>query len=96
MLKRMNDTTIEYISVLAGLELSGQEKEQAGRDMVRMLEYIDRLKELDTSETEALCHVIPARNVFREDVVTNGDESGELLQNAPCCRDNMFVAPRAF
>ena len=45
----ISDETIEYIGILAKLELSGQEKEQARSDMGRMLDYIDRLGELDTS-----------------------------------------------
>lgn len=92
----INDATIEYICALAGLELSLEERAQAKQDMARMLEHIDRLKELDTSGVEPLCHVMPLQNILREDVVTNGDESQALLQNAPCCKDGMFIAPRTF
>ncbi len=88
--------TIEYVGILAKLELTGEEKEQAKKDVGRMLDYIDRLKELDTSEEEPMSHVFPVQNVFREDVVTNGDESEKTLRNAPGEKDNMFVVPKTF
>lgn len=92
----ISEETIEYVSILAKLELSPQEKEQAGRDMGRLLEYIDRLGELDTENVEPMSHVLPLENVFREDVVTNGDESGMILDNAPEQKNNMFSVPKTF
>lgn len=96
MAGRITEEIIEYVSILAKLELADEEKEQARRDMGNMLEYIDRLGELDTTGVEPMSHVFPVRNVFREDVVTNGDGSRETLQNAPEEKDNMFVVPRTF
>lgn len=96
MAGRITEEIIEYVSVLANLELSDEEKEQAGKEMGNMLDYIDRLGELDTTDVDPMSHVLPARNVFREDVVTNGDGSREALRNAPGERDNMFVVPRTF
>ena len=92
----ISEETIDYVSILAKLELSPEEKEQAGRDLGRLLEYIDKLAELDTGNMEPLSHVLPLENVFREDVVTNGDESSMILENAPEQRDNMFSVPRTF
>ena len=92
----INDETIEYVGILAKLELSDEEKEQAKKDMGRMLDYIDKLGELDTSDVEPMSHVFPVQNVFREDVVTNGDEREQLLSNAPQEKDGMFVVPKTF
>ena len=44
----ISDETIEYVGILAKLELSDEEKEAAKKDMGRMLDYIDKLNELDT------------------------------------------------
>lgn len=96
MVNIITDETIEYVGILAKLELSGEEKEAAKRDMGRMLDYIDKLNELDTSGVEPMSHVFPVQNVFREDVVTNDDGSEETLRNAPEQKDNMFVVPRTF
>lgn len=92
----IDDATIEYVGILAKLELDGQEKEQAKKDMGSMLDYIDKLGELDTEGVEPMSHVFPVKNVFREDVVTNGDTREELLKNAPGEKDGMFMVPRTF
>ena len=71
----ISDETIEYVGILAKLELSESEKEDAKKDMASMLDYIDKLGELDTTGVEPMSHVFPVNNVMREDVVTNGDGS---------------------
>ena len=92
----ISDETIEYVGILAKLELSDEEKEQAKKDMANMLDYIDTLNELDTSGVEPMSHVFPVNNVFREDVVTNGDDREEILANAPEAKEGAFVVPKAF
>lgn len=89
----ISDETIEYVGILAKLELSDEEKVNAKKDMASMLDYIDKLNELDTTGVEPMSHVFPMENVFREDVVTNGDGSEETLANAPECREKAFVVP---
>ena len=85
----ISDETIEYVGILAKLELSDEEKEQAKKD-------IDTLNELDTSGVEPMSHVFPVNNVFREDVVTNGDDREEILANAPEAKEGAFVVPKTF
>lgn len=92
----ISDDTIEYVGILAKLELSPEEKKQAGKDMGSMLDYIDKLGELDTEGVEPMSHVFPVKNVFREDTVTNGDMREEILRNAPGEKDGMFAVPRTF
>lgn len=92
----ISDETIEYVGILAKLELSDEEKEQAKKDMANMLDYIDTLNELDTSGVEPMNHVFPVNNVFREDVVTNGDDREEILANAPEAKEGAFVVPKTF
>ena len=92
----ISDETIEYVGILAKLELSEEEKEKAKKDMAEMLDYIDELSELDTEGVEPMSHVFAQNNVFREDVVTNGDDSENMLKNAPEQKDNMYQVPRTF
>lgn len=92
----ISDETIEYVGILAKLELSDEEKEQAKKDMANMLDYIDTLNGLDTSGVEPMSHVFPVNNVFREDVVTNGDDREEILANAPEAKEGAFVVPKTF
>lgn len=90
----ISDETIEYVGILAKLELSDEEKERAKKDMGEMLDYIDKLNELDTTGVEPMSHVFPVNNVFREDVVTNGDGSEATLSNAPEKKDGGFKVPK--
>lgn len=90
----ISDETIEYVGILAKLELSETEKEQAKQDMGRMLDYIDKLNELDTTGVEPMSHVFPVNNVFREDVVENGDDRDDILKNAPAEKNGSFKVPR--
>ena len=90
----ISDETIDYVGILAKLELSDEEKEQAKKDMGEMLDYIDKLNELDITGVEPMSHVFPVNNVFREDVVENGDGREQTLANAPEEKDDAFVVPK--
>ena len=90
----ISDETIEYVGILAKLELSDEEKEAAKSDMGRMLDYIDKLNALDTNGVEPMSHVFPVHNVFREDVVTNGDDRDNMLAIAPEERDGQYQVPK--
>ncbi|MCR5595699.1 MAG: Asp-tRNA(Asn)/Glu-tRNA(Gln) amidotransferase subunit GatC [Lachnospiraceae bacterium] len=92
----ISDETIEYVGILAKLELSEEEKEAAKSDMGRMLDYIDMLGELDTENVEPMSHAFPVQNVFREDAVTGTDMRDLILKNAPEEKDGMFVVPKTF
>ena len=94
MANKISDETIEYVGILAKLELDDEEKERAKKDMGEMLDYIDKLNELDTEGVEPMSHVFPVNNVFREDVVTNGDEHEQTLANAPEAKDGAFKVPK--
>ena len=76
----ISDETIEYVGILAKLELSDEEKEQAKKDMANMLDYIDTLNELDTSGVEPMSH----------------DDREEILANAPEAKEGAFVVPKTF
>lgn len=94
MANKISDETMEYVGILAKLELSPQEREAAKKDMGGMLDYIDKLNELDTTGVEPLSHVFPVRNVFRDDVVKNGDDRENILRNAPEQKEGMFKVPK--
>ena len=94
MAERITDETMEYVEILAKLELTEEERAQAKADMSRMLDYIDQLNELDTSGVEPMSHVFPVHNVFREDVVENGDDRERMLANAPRKKDGAFMVPK--
>ena len=96
MAVKTDDEMIEYVSILAKLELKGYEKERARRDMEKMLDYVDKLGELDTDGIDPLVQVINTENVFREDMVTNSDDRDNILANAPEKEQGQFKVPKTF
>ena len=90
---QITDETIEYVGILAKLELSPEEKERAKQDMSEMLDYVGKLNELDVSGVEPMSHTFPVSNVMREDVVTNGDDREKILENAPEKTEEAFIVP---
>lgn len=96
MAGKITNETIEYVGILAKLELSEDEKEQAKEDMGRMLDYFDKLNELDTEGVEPMSHAFPVQNVFREDVVANGDDRENMLANAPEKKEGTYMVPKTF
>ena len=93
---QITDETIEYVGILAKLELSPEEKERAKQDMSEMLDYVGKLNELDVSGVEPMSHTFPVSNVMREDVVTNGDEREKILANAPEKTEEAFIVPNTY
>mgnify|MGYP000572944310 CR=1 FL=1 len=96
MAKVISDETMEYVGILAKLELKDEEKESARQDMQKMLDYVEKLDELDTSGVVPLSHIFGNANVFREDVVTNGDNHEAMLANAPQQKEQSYKVPRTF
>ncbi len=94
MAKIIDDETIENVCILAKLALTEEEKEKAKADMQKMLDYVDKLDELDTEAVEPLTHIFGSDNVFRDDVVTNGDCRKEMLANAPKAREWQYQVPK--
>ena len=94
MAKQIDDETMENVCILAKFSLTEEEKEKAKKDMQEMLDYVDKLDELDTSGVEPMSHIFGDQNVFREDVVTNGDGHDATLANAPAQKDDAFKVPK--
>ena len=92
----ISDETIEYVGILAKLSLSDEEKENAKKDMGAMLDYIDKLSELDTDNVEPMSHVFDVSNVFREDEVVDAGMREALLSNAPEVKDDMYMVHKTF
>ena len=94
MAKIIDDETMENVCILAKLSLSEEEKEKAKAEMQKMLDYVEKLDELDTSEVEPMSHIFQDVNVIREDVVTNGDNKVAMLANAPKAKGGQYQVPK--
>jgi len=85
---------VEHVALLARLYLTEEEKERFTRQLQQILEHAGKIKELDTSKVPPTSHVLPLRNVFREDKSRSCLTQEEALKNAPKKEDNMFVVPK--
>jgi aspartyl-tRNA(Asn)/glutamyl-tRNA(Gln) amidotransferase subunit C len=90
----INEKTVDYVAALAKLSVSEEEKAKVAKELWRILEYIETMNGLNTDGVEAMSHVLPVSNVFREDVASNQEEREALLLNAPEKKDGSFVVPK--
>ena len=90
----ITEETIQYVAALAKLTVSDEDKKKVAKDLDDILDYIETMNKLDTEGIEPMSHVLPVKNVFREDVVTNQDDREQLLKNAPKQKDGCFAVPK--
>ncbi len=85
---------VEHIAKLARLKFSDEELKEFTGDMNKILEYMEKLNELDTSKVEPLSHPVEQVNVFREDKIRESIDSEDALKNAPKSDDEFFKVPK--
>ncbi|MGI5921905.1 MAG: Asp-tRNA(Asn)/Glu-tRNA(Gln) amidotransferase subunit GatC [Syntrophomonadaceae bacterium] len=85
---------VEHVALLARLSLDDSEKEVFARQLSSILEYAEKLNELNTDGIEPLAHILPVYNVFREDVPAQEYSREEILSNAPLLEDNQYKVPK--
>lgn len=91
---KITDEMIDYISQLARLELSGEEREKGKEEIGKIIDYMDTLNTLDTTDIEAMSHAFPVKNVFREDVVKPSVDRDIITLNAPQKKEGCFKVPK--
>jgi len=85
---------IENIANLARLNLNENEKEKLKGQVNQILEYVKKLNELNTDDTEPLSHTLELTNVFRKDEVQESLSQQKALSNAPVKSDQFFRVPK--
>lgn len=76
------------------LQFSAEEREELKTDLEKMIGFVDKLKELDTTGVEPLLHMAGEVNVLRDDVPGDMLSQKEALQNAPLHNDQFFLVPK--
>lgn len=95
-LKRFKDLDelIKHLEWLSRVELTREEEENVKKHIPRILEFFDRMDEIDTENVEPLTHPVEITSVLREDETEEGLTQEEALKNAPEREDGYFKAPR--
>jgi aspartyl-tRNA(Asn)/glutamyl-tRNA(Gln) amidotransferase subunit C len=90
----VNDALIEKLAHLSRLEFNEAEKEEIKSDLEKMIGFIDKLNELDTTGVEPLLHMSDNVNVFRKDVVNGQIDRKDVFKNAPLHDNEFFKVPK--
>jgi aspartyl-tRNA(Asn)/glutamyl-tRNA(Gln) amidotransferase subunit C len=85
---------VEHIARLARLSLSEEEKELFGSQLSRILDYMEKLSELDTKDIEPTSHVLSLNNVMRDDIIGHSIPREDAIMNAPDHTDKFYRVPK--
>ena len=85
--------TVEHVATLSRLALSDEELRLFEDQLSRIIDYFDKLNELDTTGVEPLSHPLGLRNVFRADTVTPSAPRDDALSNAPARTEEAYKVP---
>ena len=85
---------VEHVADLARLTFSQEEKELFTRQLDSILSYVDKLNELDTKGVEPTSHVLPIKNVFKDDETRPSLSPDEALGNAPDRAGDFYRVPK--
>jgi len=85
---------VDYVATLARLRFSDEEREQLVGQLNEILNYVEHLKQIDTTDVPPTSHVLDLRNVLREDVVDESLPHDEALANAPEKDRGHFMVPK--
>ena len=85
---------VEHVAKLARLAVSPDERQHLTEQMNRILLYMEKLNQLDTSLVVPTSHAVELQNVFREDRVQESLPRNECLENAPEANEAEFIVPR--
>jgi aspartyl-tRNA(Asn)/glutamyl-tRNA(Gln) amidotransferase subunit C len=89
-----SDFDVKYVAQLARLSLTPAEEEKIGGQLMSILQYIEKLKELNVDGVEPTAHAVPLINVARPDEAKESMPHEEALRNAPATANGLFLVPK--
>ena len=90
----ISSESIQHIAQLSRLSFSESETEQFTEQLSAILEYVDQLAELDTTDVQPASHALPSLNVFRGDQVKHSLTQEQIFMNAPDTEEAYFKVPQ--
>lgn len=91
---KVNKETLLQIAHLSRLHLETSEEAALIQDLNKILDWVDKLKELDTDQVEPLRHMSEAINQLRPDKAQMSLSREKALQLAPSHNDAYFKVPK--
>lgn len=90
----IDEKQVRAVAKLSRLDLTNDEVEVFSRQLSAILEYVEKLNELDTTNVEPLAHCLPVSNIFREDKIKESLGVEKTLANAPQRDGEFFKVPK--
>ena len=90
----VNDEMIDKLANLSRLQFNEGEKEEIKNDLEKMIRFINKLNEIDTTGVKPLLHMSDEVNVLRDDIVEGSISTEDALKNAPHHNDKYFLVPK--
>ncbi len=90
----LSKDTVKHLAHLARMELKAKESGILAGQLKDILDFIDKLKQLDTSKTAPTSHILPINNVLRDDKPGKSLATSKTLENAPQKDGSFFVVPK--
>jgi aspartyl-tRNA(Asn)/glutamyl-tRNA(Gln) amidotransferase subunit C len=94
MFMKVDEKEVEYVAMLARIELSEEEKALYSEQLSTILDFFDRLREVDTENVPPTSHVLELVNAYRPDQVRPSLGVEAVLQNAPDRANRFFRVPK--
>lgn len=94
MAKKLDESQVRKVAKLSRLELSEVEVGEFASQLSAILDYVEKMNELDTENIEPLAHCLPISNVLRLDHVTESLGAEKALANAPQRDGDFFKVPK--
>lgn len=91
---KIKEETVQHIAHLARLKFEGDEVKSIQQDLNNMIDFMDKLNELDTSNVEPLVFMSEEVNVLREDIAEETIKVEDALKNAPKKDSDYFRIPK--
>ena len=90
----IDNTTIDKLAKLSSLTIDESKKEQLGKELADIVEFVENLNEIDVSHVDATFTTIAGGQPLREDIDFKEDGlSDHIMANAPKSAENYFIVP---
>ena len=94
MAEKLDKSQVRKVAKLSRLDLTESEVEEFTGQLSAILDYVEKMNELDTENIEPLAHCLPISNVFRPDEVRESLGAEKALANAPQRDGDFFKVPK--
>ena len=85
---------LQHVVKLARIELSPEEEQRIGPQLSEIIQYVEKLNELDVDKIEPTAHAVQLTNVLREDQPRPSLSQDDAMRNAPKSANGLFVVPK--